>query len=92
MLKEGADDSEIVAYLHGHGATIIESIKVLRDLRGISLGTAKEIVSSHPVWHEAVSNAETLHADAIAAVMAAGGELAKIEDEDESSGEELERA
>jgi len=62
-LREGASLSDIVAELHASGLTIIESIHVVREACSISLGQAKEIVTSHPVWAKVVRAAEPLHDD-----------------------------
>ena len=62
-LQEGASLSDIVAELHGSGLTIIESIRVVREACSTSLGQAKVIVTSHPVWAKVVRAAEPLHDD-----------------------------
>jgi len=62
-LGQGVSPEDVVAELHQNGLTIIQSIRVLRDASSLTLGQAKDIVSSHPVWAEVVRAAEPLHDD-----------------------------
>ena len=50
-----------VAALHEQGLSIIESIKVLMETRGVTLGEAKSIVVRHPVWATVVPGADMMH-------------------------------
>jgi hypothetical protein len=61
QLKQGSDRGDLIIYLHQHGATIIESIKVLMDVYGLPLGDTKRLVSAHPVWKDVVAAATPLH-------------------------------
>ncbi len=52
----------VIASLHAEGLTITDSMKAVRSLYGVDLGTGKELVSSHPVWAKVVEANEPLHA------------------------------
>lgn len=62
-LGQGVSLEDVVAELHADGLTIIQSIRVVREASDLTLGQAKEVVSSHPVWAEVVRAAEPLHED-----------------------------
>lgn len=74
LIDQGMSDQELVSRLHDLGASILDSMKIIRSVRRISLGVAKEIVTGHPVWQQDVSAAEALHDEAEEAVKQAGGE------------------
>lgn len=61
--NQGATCEDIVLYLHRGGATITESMKIVRDVCRLSLGEAKALVTAHPVWADVVSSADVLHAE-----------------------------
>lgn len=67
LIDQGGDDRDLVLRLHNLGASILDSIKIIRTVRAVSLGSAKEIVSSHPIWAQVVTASESLHDDAIEA-------------------------
>ena len=48
-------------YLRQEGITIVESMKVLKEIYKLSLGEAKELVTAHPVWAAEVRSADSLH-------------------------------
>lgn len=51
---EGRSPEEVISKLYSTGASMIDSIKIVRTAFGISLGLAKEMVAGHPVWLEVV--------------------------------------
>lgn len=69
LADQEASDEAIVLRLHEIGASILDSIKVIRSVRRISLGSAKEIVTSHSVWAQAVTEAQILHDQAETVLM-----------------------
>ena len=56
-LLNGKSQSDLVAEMKYRGLTILDTIKAVRELYSISLGDAKQIVSSHPKWVETASAA-----------------------------------
>ncbi len=60
-LASGATPESLVGWLRDSGLSIMESIIVLRAAAGLSLGRAKEIVSSDPAWTAVVAANATLH-------------------------------
>jgi ribosomal protein L7/L12 len=61
LTNQGLNRDDLIAYLHQEGATIMESLKVLMQVFGLSLGDAKQVVSAHPVWKDTVAAAAPLH-------------------------------
>jgi len=49
-LQAGTTIDEVIAYLHDQGLSILDTIKVIRQVGRMSLGDAKQIVSNHTVW------------------------------------------
>lgn len=66
--ERGATREEIVARLHERGISIIDSMKVLKELYGLSLGEAKAVVTAHPAWISAVTRADVLHGEIVEAL------------------------
>ncbi|QAT81657.1 hypothetical protein EJ065_0042 [Corallococcus coralloides] len=62
-VQRGLSKEDAVVALHDAGLTIIECIKGLMQLYGLSLGDAKFIAAGHPVWRDIVKAAEPLHDD-----------------------------
>ncbi|QAT81663.1 hypothetical protein EJ065_0048 [Corallococcus coralloides] len=60
-VERGLSREDAVVALHAAGLTIIECIKGLMRLYGLSLGDAKFIAAGHPVWRSIVNEAEPLH-------------------------------
>ena len=56
------------AELKRRGLSITETIKAVREVGQISLGQAKELVTSSPVWRQTAERAKPLHDDALAAL------------------------
>lgn len=46
------DDTLLIEWLRSEGCGIQDSIVVVREVRGISLGAAKDLVSASPVWDD----------------------------------------
>lgn len=71
-----SDDASIDAALrrlHADGSTIIEAIKHIRNAFGLTLGDAKEVVSSHPSYRAWAQANEPLHDAVIKALVAMAG-------------------
>ncbi|HZR44574.1 MAG TPA: hypothetical protein VFB12_30965 [Ktedonobacteraceae bacterium] len=60
-VREGEMIEDVIVALHAEGLTILDSIKMVRELYQLSLGEAKQVVSAHPVWKEVVQASEPLH-------------------------------
>ena len=60
-ILEGRTQSELIASMKRHGLTIIDAIKAMRELFGVSLGDAKEVVSSHPAYNDSAVASGPLH-------------------------------
>jgi len=71
-LQAGTTLDEVIVYLHGQGLSILDTIKVIRQVGRISLGDAKQIVSHHTVWQQTVKANEALHDAAEAAAQTTG--------------------
>lgn len=56
------------AELKRRGLSITETIKAVREVAHISLGQAKELVTSSAAWRQTSERAKPLHDDAIAAL------------------------
>jgi hypothetical protein len=52
MRHAGATTDEWLQAIRDDGATIIDSVKVVRQLLGVSLGEAKPIIDESPVWSD----------------------------------------
>jgi len=48
--RKGSSVEEVLASLRSEGATIVDSVKVVREVEGVRLGRAKEIVDSSDTW------------------------------------------
>ena len=58
---KGIPLNDMIFMLKQEGLSIIDSIKVVRDVYGLSLGQSKIVVTSHPCWVEFVQASEPLH-------------------------------
>jgi len=65
---EGMSQDAIVADARNQGFSVIDTIKIVRQLYDIGLGEAKIIVTSHPAWAVEAQNMARL-ADAFIEVM-----------------------
>lgn len=61
--EQGATSESLVIYLYYKDINIVDSMKILREIYGISLGQAKTLVTSQPVWSKVVKGTEPLHDD-----------------------------
>lgn len=60
-IAQGVSREDIIARLREDGFNIIEAIRALRELYGMHLGEAKQLVSAHPSWIPVARQAEPLH-------------------------------
>ena len=67
-LQAGVTLDEIIAYLSGQNVSILDAIKIVRNVGGVSLGDAKQMVSCHAAWRSIVKANEMLHDESEAAV------------------------
>jgi len=58
---------QVVLWLHKNGFSMLESVKILRKLKCLSLGEAKAIVGNHSAWRDAVTMSGELERAAISA-------------------------
>ncbi len=63
MLFQGQDTEAILAFLKDSGCSKIDSIKVIRNLKQISLGEAKDIVHFSRTWQDRSKEDEAFHDD-----------------------------
>jgi ribosomal protein L7/L12 len=66
-LRAGRSRSDVISEMKRRDLTIIEAIKTARELFGITLGEAKQLVSSHPDWKQTAAAAGPLHEEIIQA-------------------------
>jgi hypothetical protein len=52
MLDGGASLDDVLRMLRQHGATVTESISVIRDLRSMSLSEAKDLIHDSRAWSD----------------------------------------
>lgn len=60
MRREGRSIEEVLASLRSAGATIVDCLKVVREVEGVRLGRAKEIVDSSATWADVRTSNEEL--------------------------------
>ncbi|MCA1578804.1 MAG: hypothetical protein LC794_15735 [Acidobacteria bacterium] len=60
-VSKGASREDLILYLRHEGITIVESMKVLKEIYSLSLAEAKEQVTAHPAWANEVRSADILH-------------------------------
>lgn len=58
--REGCSLEEVLASLRSAGATMVDSLKVVREVEGVRLGRAKEIVDSSATWADMRESNERL--------------------------------
>jgi ribosomal protein L7/L12 len=68
MAKQGVSISEVISYLRHQRVTIIDSIKVVREVYGMPLRQAKSIVSEHASWRDVAEAGDALHEELEAAI------------------------
>jgi hypothetical protein len=67
MLKNGANQNDILFYLHSNGASVIEAIKVLKVACDLPIGKAKLRVTTAPFWSDVVESSDALHEELLEA-------------------------
>lgn len=85
MRNEGRSAEEVLRFFRENGATMIESIKLLRALEVIDLGEAKRIVHFSEAWKDLREGSEQLHEEAEKAAMELGKE-AGVDDTGDEAG------
>ncbi len=60
-MSDGRTQSDVIASMKRRGFTIIDAIKATRELFGVSLGDAKELVASHPAYNAVAVASAPLH-------------------------------
>jgi ribosomal protein L7/L12 len=70
LRSEGIEWDEVLARLRCDGATIIESVKIVRELDSVTLGKAKDLVDSSIAWSDQFSENDALRKTAIEALEA----------------------
>ena len=61
MLSEGQDLEEILSFLRRNKLSQIDSIKVLMNLKEMTLAEAKQTVHTSKTWEDMRENSERLH-------------------------------
>ena len=64
-MRAGRSRADLIRDMKDRGLTILEAIKATRELFGVSLGEAKQLVCTHPVWAETTAAATPMHAEII---------------------------
>ncbi len=67
-LQAGITLDEVIAYLSGQDISILDAIKIVRNVCGMPLGDAKQVVSCHATWRSIVKANEALHDESEAAI------------------------
>jgi len=58
--REGCSMEDVLSSLRSAGATMVDSLKVVREVEGIRLGRAKELVDSSATWADMHESNERL--------------------------------
>lgn len=66
--REGCSLEEVLASLRSAGATMVESLKVVREVEGVRLGRAKEIIDSSATWADMRESNERIRSLAVEAL------------------------
>ena len=53
LRASGMELDGVLAVLRNRGASIVDSLKIVRDVEHVSLGQAKAVVDRSPVWADA---------------------------------------
>lgn len=56
LRSSGMELEDVLAELRSHGASIVDSLKIVREIEHVSLGQAKAIVDQSPTWADARSS------------------------------------
>jgi len=66
--RKGSSVEEVLASLRSEGATIVDCLKVVREVEGVRLGRAKEIVDSSDTWADVRESNERVRSLAMQAL------------------------
>jgi hypothetical protein len=69
-LASGASFEDGLRILREAGASPIDTIKAIREVKKTDLGVAKQLFSDSPAWKDVVEASQVLHEELIAAVQA----------------------
>jgi ribosomal protein L7/L12 len=58
---EGATEEDIIAHLRAQRCNKIDTIAILRDVFGLSLGRAKQLVHLSPTWKDSREKDDAFH-------------------------------
>ena len=61
MHAHGARNEEILGYLRANGASILESMRVFKNVLGLSLGEAKQIAHFSDTWSDMRDEHNRIH-------------------------------
>jgi ribosomal protein L7/L12 len=64
-VARGVSQSDLIILMKQREMTILDAIKATRELLGISLGIAKQLVASHPAYRVVAQASEPLHNEII---------------------------
>lgn len=62
-VARGVPQADVICLMSQRGMTILGAIKATREIFGISLGSAKQLVASHPAYQSIAETSEPLHDD-----------------------------
>jgi ribosomal protein L7/L12 len=69
--KASYDVNQLISYLATTDLSIVQTIRVVREIAGVDMGEAKEYVSQHPAFIEVHRQSKNLHKEALKAVESA---------------------
>lgn len=69
MREEGNEIELVLARLRASGTTIVDSVKIVRQIEHVDLGKAKEIVDSSDTWANVRSTNEQIRRSALRAAL-----------------------
>jgi ribosomal protein L7/L12 len=68
LRSKGMDLNDVLTELRDSGATIIESVKVVREIEQVNLGQAKLIVDQSATWRDAYASNVALRDEVVRAI------------------------
>lgn len=77
LVQQPSDDS-LLQFLRGQGATMLDSVKLMRELRSLPLGEAQDIVHNSTVWADHYESHQRLQEDFAKALLEIGGKLEEV--------------
>ncbi|MCP3993625.1 MAG: hypothetical protein GY722_00970 [bacterium] len=66
--RNGDSVEQILASLRAQGASIVDSLKVVRAVEGVRLGRAKEIIDNSKTWADARESNDELRSIAVQSI------------------------